>query len=175
VKRLEAVVGNCHVLDQCIEVLRRMDDETYATTGADEGSPVGAHFRHVFDHYQVLLGGLGGGRIDYDARRRDPRLERERGYAIDVALGLRNQLGHFTAEMGSRPLQVSTRSLADEEEPDWSGSTVQRELQFLVSHTVHHCALIKQILRQNGFETGMEFGLAPSTKGHLQRQAACAR
>ena len=112
-KRLEAVVGNCHVLDQCIEELRRMDDETYATTGADEGSPVGAHFRHVFDHYQVLLGGLAGARIDYDARRRDPRLERERGYAIDVALGLRNQLGHFTAEMGSRPLQVSTRSLAD--------------------------------------------------------------
>ena len=61
------------------------------------------------------------------------------------------------------------------QEPDWSGSTVQRELQFLVSHTVHHCALIKQILRQHGFEAGMEFGLAPSTKGHLQRQAACAR
>lgn len=174
-KRLEAVVGNCHVLDQCIEVLRRMDDETYATAGADEGSPVGVHFRHVFDHYQVLLGGLAGGRIDYDARGRDPRLEREREYAIGVALGLRNELSQLTAEMGSRPLQVSTRSLADEDEPDWSGSTVRRELQFLVSHTVHHCALIKQILRQHGFEAGMEFGLAPSTKGYLERQAACAR
>jgi uncharacterized damage-inducible protein DinB len=175
VKRLEAVVGNCHVLDQCVEVLRRMDDETYATAGADEGSPVGAHFRHVFDHYQVLLTGLADARIDYDARRRDPRLEQERGYAINVALGLRNQLSQLMAETGSTPLQVTTRSLADEEEPDWSGSTLRRELQFLVSHTVHHSALIKQILRQHGFETGMEFGLAPSTKGHLQRQAACAR
>jgi hypothetical protein len=150
-----------------------MDDETYATAGADEGSPVGAHFRHVFDHYQVLLGGLAGGRIDYDARRRDPRLERERGYAIDVALGLRNQLSHLTAEMGSRPLQVSTRSLADEEEPDWSGSTVRRELQFLVSHTVHHCALIKQILRQhglrgrNGIRPGAIHEGAPATSGSM--------
>ena len=174
-QKLEAVVGNCHVLDQCIEVLRRMDNETYATAGADEGSPVGAHFRHVFDHYQVLLGGLAGGRIDYDARRRDPRLEREREYAIDAALGLRNQLGQLTAEVGSRPLQVSTRSMADEEKPDWSGSTVRRELQFLVSHTVHHCALIKQILRQHGFDAGVEFGLAPSTKSHLRHQTACVR
>ncbi|HEY7027993.1 MAG TPA: DinB family protein [Gemmatimonadales bacterium] len=172
---MEAVAGNCQVLDQCIEVLRRMDDQTYATAGAIEGSPVGAHFRHVFDHYQVVLGGLAAGRIDYDERRRDPRLEQERGYAINVALGLRNELGHVTADLGSRPLQVSTRSLADEESPDWSGSTVRRELQFLVSHTVHHCALIKQILRQHGFDAGEEFGLAPSTKGHLRRQAACAR
>jgi uncharacterized damage-inducible protein DinB len=173
VEKLEAVAGNCHLLDQCVEVLRRMDDETYATAGADEGSPVGAHFRHVFDHYQLFLGGLAAGRIDYDARLRDPRLERERDYAIDLALGLRNQLSRFTADLG-RPLQISVRSMADEDEPDWSGSTVRRELQFLVSHTVHHCALIKQILRQNGFDAGAEFGLAPSTKSHLQRQTACA-
>lgn len=174
-KKLEAVVGNCHALEQCIEVLRRMDDETYATAGAEEGSPVGTHFRHVLDHYQILLGGLAGGRIDYDARRRDPRLEREREYAVNAALDLRDQLDRLTADSGQRPLLVSTRSLADEEEPDWSGSTLRRELQFLVSHTVHHCALIKQILRQHGFDAGMEFGLAPSTKGHLNRQAACAR
>ena len=172
---MEAVAGNCQVLDQCIEVLRRMDDQTYATAGADDGSPVGAHFRHVFNHYQVLLGGLPGGLIDYDARRRDPRLEREREYAIDTALDLRNQVSRLTAEMGSGPLQVSTRSMADAEESDWSGSTVRRELQFLVSHTVHHCALIKQLLRQHGFDAGEEFGLAPSTKSHLRHQTACAR
>jgi hypothetical protein len=174
VEKLEAVVGNCHVLDQCVEVLRRMDDETYVSAGADEGSPVGTHFRHIFDHYQLLLEGLVSGRIDYDARRRDPRLERERGQAIDVALGIRNQLNRLRADQGSHPLQVSLRSLAEENEPDWSGSTVRRELQFLVSHTVHHCALIKQILRQYGFDAGVEFGLAPSTKSHLQRQTACA-
>ncbi len=130
----------------------------------------------MFDHYQILLAGLPDGRIDYDARLRDPRLEREREYAIDLALDLRSQLSGLSAEWGPRPLQVSMRSLADNgEEPDWSGSTVQRELQFLVSHTVHHCALIKLILRQHGFNPGVEFGLAPSTQGHLRRQTACAR
>ena len=173
-ERLEAVVGNAQVLDQCVEVLRRMDDETYATAGGDEGSPVGAHFRHIFDHYQLLLAGLTSGRIDYDARGRDPRLEQERGYAIEVAIGLRDALNNVSADLGARHLQVSTRSLADNEMPDWSGSTVRRELQFLVSHTVHHCALIKQILRQHGFDAGEEFGLAPSTKSHLVRQSACA-
>src|SRR5262245_2986220 len=151
-----------------------MDDETYVTAGANEGSPVGAHFRHIFDHYQLLLEGLASGRIDYDARRRDPRLERERRHAIDVALGIRNQLNRITPDQGPHLLTVSLRSMADEDQPDWSGSTVRRELQFLVSHTVHHCALIKQILRQHGFDAGVEFGLAPSTKSHLQRQTACA-
>ena len=54
--------------------------------------------------------------------------------------------------------------------PDWRPSSVGRELQFLVSHTVHHYALIRLLLEDHGIYAGEEFGVAPSTLAH-QRAA----
>lgn len=175
--RLEAVTGNLIVLEQAVEALRRMDDATYREGGAAPGiSPVGVHFRHVFDHYRAFLAGLPEGRIDYDARDRAVPLERDRALAIATALGYLADLGRLPATLADRALQVSTRSVAgDDGAPDWSGSTVKRELQFLVSHTVHHYALIKELLRRAEFDAGEEFGVAPSTLAALRRDAACAR
>ena len=51
-----------------------------------------------------------------------------------------------------------------------SRSTLHRELQFLVGHSVHHFALIALILRQEGFDPGREFGVAPSTLAHWKRE-----
>jgi hypothetical protein len=47
-----------------------------------------------------------------------------------------------------------------------------RELQFLLSHTVHHYALMALILRLQGFNPAAEFGVAPSTLQHWERAAA---
>lgn len=176
-ERLEAITGNLIVLEQAVEALQRMDDTTYQDGGALPGiSPVGVHFRHVFDHYRAFLGGLAEGSIDYDARDRAVPLERDRALAIATALGFVADLGRIPASLGPRSLQVSTRSVAGEDSaPDWSGSTVKRELQFLVSHTVHHYALIKELLRRAGFDAGEEFGVAPSTLAALRRDPACAR
>ena len=44
-----------------------------------------------------------------------------------------------------------------------------RELQFLVSHTIHHYALIGVLLAAEGFDVSLEFpefGVAPSTLTH---------
>ncbi|MBK8005336.1 MAG: hypothetical protein IPK12_15750 [Gemmatimonadetes bacterium] len=174
--RLEAVTGNLIVLEQAAEALRRMDDATYMEGGAAPGiSPVGVHFRHVFDHYRAFLAGLPEGRIDYDARDRAVPLERDRELALAAALGYIMDLGRLPAELGARPVQVSTRSVAGaSEDPDWAPSTVKRELQFLVSHTVHHYALIKELLRRADFDPGVEFGVAPSTLA-ARRDPACAR
>jgi hypothetical protein len=71
---------------------------------------------------------------------------------------------------------VNTRSVAGADgEADWSQSSLKRELQFLVSHTVHHYALIKELLRRTGFDAGTEFGVAPSTIAAARRDPACAR
>jgi hypothetical protein len=45
-------------------------------------------------------------------------------------------------------------------------------LQFLLSHTVHHFALMALILRAQGADPGDDFGVAPSTLEH--RRAALA-
>src|SRR5262245_51244700 len=54
---------------------------------------------------------------------------------------------------------------------DWSISSLKRELQFLLSHTTHHYALIALALRSRGFEPGSEFGVAPSTLRHWRKTA----
>jgi len=174
--RLEALEGNLIVLQQAVEVLERLDDETYAAGGSEAGSPIGAHFRHVFDHYRAFLAGLANDEIDYDARERHTPLERDRRLAIATALGFARDLGRLPAHLADRPLRVSVRSLpGNAGSPDWSVSSLKRELQFLVSHSVHHYALIKQLLRQAGLDAGEDFGVAPSTIAALRSDAACAR
>jgi hypothetical protein len=162
--RMEAVEGNLIVLRQAVEVLGRMDDATYAEGGAAPGvSAVGVHFRHVLDHYRAFLMGLA---ID----------ESDRQLAIATALGFATDLARLPAALAARPLRVTVRSVAGADDaPDWSESTLKRELQFLVSHTVHHYALIKELLRRTGFDAGELFGVAPSTVAAARRDPACAR
>ncbi len=176
-ERLEAVEGNLIVLEQAAAVLRRLDDVTYASGGAAPGvSPIGVHFRHVFDHYRAFLAGLPEGQIDYDARLRQVPLEHDRALALATTLGFLTDLERLPASIGGRPVRVTVRSVAGADDgPDWSDSSVRRELQFLVSHTVHHYALIKDLFRRVGFDAGEQFGVAPSTLAALRQGAACAR
>jgi uncharacterized damage-inducible protein DinB len=175
--RLEAVDGNLIVLHQAADLLRRMDDATYATAGDEDGrSSVGTHFRHVLDHYRSFLMGLPEGRIDYDARERRGPLENDRSLAQATVLGFLTDIGGIPGDLATHPLTVSTRSVADRDNaPDWSQSSINRELQFLVSHTVHHYALIKHLLTRAGFDTGEDFGVAPSTIAAQRHAAECAR
>jgi uncharacterized damage-inducible protein DinB len=175
--RLEAVEGNLLVLRQAVEVLSRLDDDTYAHGGAAPGvSPVGVHFRHVFDHYRAFLMGLATDEIDYDARQRQVPLETDRAQAIATALGFVTDLARLPMDLADRPIRVTLRSVAGNAgAPDWSHSSLKRELQFLVSHSVHHYALIKELLRRSGFDAGDEFGVAPSTIAALPHPTACAR
>ncbi|HKX33601.1 MAG TPA: hypothetical protein VJ302_38335, partial [Blastocatellia bacterium] len=53
----------------------------------------------------------------------------------------------------------------------WSRSSIRRELQFLLSHTVHHYALMALALRVQGFQPGEEFGVAPSTLKYWRKSA----
>ena len=54
--------------------------------------------------------------------------------------------------------------------PQWSPSSIARELQSLKSHTTHHYALIAVLLRLQGIEPHEEFGVSMATI--RQRRAA---
>jgi hypothetical protein len=47
-----------------------------------------------------------------------------------------------------------------------------RELGMLLSHTVHHYALIAMLLRARGIEPPADFGVAPSTRAHWLESCA---
>ena len=168
------LVGGCvRVLEQGRALLERLDDRLYACA---EGLPVqsgaGSHVRHCLDFYQSLLEGVWAGRVDYNRRERDALVARDRACAaarIEIVI---EELRALADLPGDTMLLVSPE---DADTDAWCASTLARELQCLLSHTVHHYALVALILRLQGFEPGEEFGVAPSTLAHWRREALCAR
>ena len=156
---------NIRYLQQGLELLAALPDSLYVQVcAAAGGSNIGGHVRHILDHYQCFLDGLVTQRIDYDARRRDLRVESERTTAADALRATLRALDELHVEDGLRALEVRMDCGGSPEERHvWGGSSVARELQFLTSHTVHHYALIAAILRQAGHVPAPGFGVSPST------------
>jgi hypothetical protein len=164
-----AAARSIHYLEQGAELIRCLDGGLYANC---PNSPfpggVGAQLRHCIDFYDCLLTSLAAGRVDYTHRGRDPRLETDRDLAqkkIDALILALSRLGGEEAE---RELLVRTEASTGSAE-GWTRSTVRRELDFLVSHTIHHFALIVMLLDMHGFKIPQKlegFGVAPSTLRH---------
>jgi hypothetical protein len=171
------LVGECaQVLRQGIALLEQLDDKCYVeTAGLPIQSGVGAHFRHCLDFYNSFLAGVSIGRIDYNRRERDALVERDRAFAATRLRIVLAELASLRVTDGATPLVVALEGAAAG--AAWCASTVLRELQFLLSHTIHHYALVALVLRLQGFEPGAGFGVNPSTLQHWQQQqeALCVR
>jgi uncharacterized damage-inducible protein DinB len=160
---------NLEAIDQgvgLLESLLRTDAESDAGIGR-----VGPHFRHCIDFYDCFLAGLDLKRIDYDARDRSAAVESAPEPAVEALQRIRGRLD----ALGERDVEVRVRADAVTNEHAWTRSTVNRELLFLLSHTIHHYALIALLLRQDGIDVPADFGFAPSTLENQKRQAECAR
>ena len=166
------VNDNIRILKQGIELLKQIEDHQYSDVLTPLTSAgLGSHFRHSIDHYLSFLNGWESGEVDYDARERDEQLEKNRLYAIEV-------LEHIVAQLAGVDEDKKLRVQIDggsEGDNYWSDSTVKRELQFLLSHTIHHYALKAMILRTQGIDPGEEFGVAPSTLRYREKLAKCAQ
>lgn len=154
---------NVYFIEQGRALLRDLDDDLFSrSTGGQSG--VGAHLRHVIDCFRCFQRGLADGRVDYDSRQRDPLLEQDRKVADSALAEISQGLCELGPDDVSRRLEVKVDTVAWEDPAlHWHTSSLGRELQFLLSHTVHHYALIALLLRQRGFEPGADFGVAPST------------
>jgi len=168
------VSANLALLEQGRELVARLPDSAFAD-GDAAGKPVGPQFRHVLEHYSCFLAGIGTGRIDYDARQREAEIENDRAAATRRFQELSRQLsalgGDFDLEA---PTEARLECGIGAEEQQWSGSTIRRELHFLLSHTIHHYALIGLLLRARGIDVGDDFGVAPSTLKYWNLQVSCA-
>lgn len=166
---------NLAFLQQGRDLVTRLSSEAYSCTGHPVfGSGVGGHLRHVLDHYSNLLAGFPSGRVDYDARARELEIETVRAAALaridELIAGLQK-----LARENDRPLKVKMDCGEQTDTSSWwTDSTARRELQFLISHTVHHYALIRLILKIQGIDAGPQFGVAPSTLRH-HAQLSCAQ
>src|SRR5262249_23517176 len=76
------ITDNIEALKQGVELLERLDDRLYTEANQVLSiSGVGSHFRHCIDFYYSFLTGLDSGRINYDCRERDERIEMNRLFA----------------------------------------------------------------------------------------------
>ena len=68
--------ANLHFLRQAAALLNRLDDIQFSRPMESfHGSSVGGHMRHCIEHYRSFLNGIETGRVDYDDRPREERLE----------------------------------------------------------------------------------------------------
>lgn len=148
--------------------------EGFAARAADQyPALVGPHLRHVIEHFRALLTPAQPGVIAYDARARDPQLNR-------CPQTARRALGELRAALHRRDVTAATPVLVVgvagvHGEGEFSvPSTYGRELIYSAMHAVHHFALIKPHCVAAGVELAPDFGVAPATVQH-ERSLARAR
>ncbi len=165
---LAAVEGNCALLDQACSLLTHVPAATFAQRRANHSS-VGAHFRHVLDHYRALLDGWPARRVNYDARQRHPAIAQDPRAAVAAAQEICLELEAMSEDEGNVELEVHLDAGGGPDAFDWRRSTLGRELQFVASHTVHHFAIMRLLLEDEGMSVPAGFGVAPSTAAHGRR------
>lgn len=154
--------ANLSCLEQGVTFLEVIPQSTYSRKCPEIfGSSIGGHFRHNIDHYLAFMDGLESTRIDYDARERKTAVEEDPSEASRIMARLSAFLKQI--EKADLDQELSIR-MDDGGDSSWSRTTLRRELQFLLSHTIHHYALVVSIAARYGIDDFPEgFGVAPST------------
>lgn len=166
--------SNIYLLEQGLSLLEQIGDGLY--TNVPNGiakAGIGGHLRHCLDFYDSFLLGVRAGtpgKIDYDRRERNPLIEIDRLIAKAKIESTIATLGKLKLN-GQQALLVKLEGEQAQSESAWSDSSITRELQFLLSHTIHHYALIAMLLRLQGYDPPADFGVAPSTLKYWQANA----
>lgn len=160
------IADNTRVLDEMCDLVAGLDRDRFGSTG---GLPVasgpGGHVRHILDAYDCFLRGIGQRRVDFTARERDERTASDPEFASRRISRTAKALRAIRVP-ASTPLVVRAEDTAGDL---WVGSSVGRELQSLLSHTIHHLALVALVLRLRGVEPGETIGVAPSTLAYWKK------
>jgi hypothetical protein len=161
------------VFQQGCLFLDRVGDELYARR-LDGGvsASLGAHYRHVLDHFLCMAEGIRTGRIDYDARRRNPQLETSVACARLVTEELIGELGGLSSEVLRRDCAVTYSVGYGEADAEAARSNMAREVMFCVGHAIHHYAILRMVCVGVGVKLPYEFGVAPSTLKHQRTETA---
>lgn len=182
---IPTAVGALRVaLGQLGRAIERLSDAQYARADdAPLDGTIGGHTRHCLDHVRALIAAAehegdedgSGGLIDYDERARGTAIETDRAAALRAV----EELGRGLTRMGGagdRALSLRATIAADGANAG-AWSTLGREAVFVLSHTVHHQAIIAGLIRWQGGEVEPGFGFAASTlrAGRDGREGAAGR
>jgi len=161
------------VLRQGLALLETIDEDSYSRKEEGSwGSSIGAHYRHVLDHFLCFIEGLWDLGINYDHRGRSPEIETSVAVARAMTLELIEGLSAVSASVLKRQCTVIYNVGYGNTDGQKVRSVVGRELMFCVGHAIHHYAIMKLLSSLRAVALPYEFGIAPSTLRYQQAQAA---
>lgn len=142
-------------------LLGKLNEDQYQFSSSYlSGASIGQHIRHIIEFYTCLTKACEDNEaVNYDERKRDPVLERQPLEAKKVI----DQLIDF---LDKKEIKGETALQANREDKLCSiPSSFQRELAYCLEHSIHHQALVKVGLFEQGLSylTDDHFGVAPST------------
>ena len=154
-------------LDELDSMLAALTPAIYRAQSGGEfmHASVGAHVRHCLDHLAALTDGLASGVIDYDHRQRGTPIELDPTLACAEITRLRAALAHAVELPHDRPVAILCMA-GREGQAQRLASTLGRELAFVLSHTIHHQAMLRGMCVSLGVTMHNSFGFAPSTLAH---------
>jgi uncharacterized damage-inducible protein DinB len=160
------------LLDEMRRLVEALDDVQYALPAAGRSAGgIGGHVRHCLDHVTAWLTASCTGVCAYDRRARGTDIETNRRAALRA-------IGEVSAVVATVEPAVFDRDVTVETQLDRSGtmmttrSSVGRELVFVTNHTIHHNAIVAQMLQARGLDAAPRFGLAPSTPNDRRNRRA---
>jgi len=166
----EQMAGSASAIAGCLEACARCRVLVEAVTGSrpEAYRGIGPHLRHCLDHFTCFFRGEPGATVDYDARDRDERLERDPSHFLAALESVESRLRSLETAGVGRALSVRQEAASGGRMRTVS-STVERELMFLSSHTIHHIEIMSQIAARAGVEVPDGLGIAFSTESHMHR------
>ncbi len=160
------VKANTDALNQVSSLIELAPEAAYQSPPEGMTSSIGRHVRHVLDHYIAFQSGLESGEVDYDMRSRDSAVEKDSALAQEqiasVIDWIKAQISH------DKPVQMKTEVSVNEQECVVINSSLQRELIYLLNHTLHHAAYVSLMLRKMGINIDAHIGVAPATQTYLR-------
>ena len=136
------LIGGCmNCIEQCDQILSIVSQKNF-TDGSKGSSSIGAHIRHILDRFHCFFAGLTDASIDYDARKRDREIEQNLEAATFALASVARRIEQLKdSSLASEPICVKESVLPFSPAVETS-STVERELMGLITHSIHHLAII---------------------------------
>ena len=156
------IAGCINCIEQCDLILNIVTQENYID-GSKGSSSIGAHIRHILDRFHCFFAGLADASIDYDARKRDREIEQNLEAATFALASVARRIVQLReSAFGNELISVKESVLPSSPAVDIS-STLERELMGLITHSIHHLAIIALLAKSFGHQLDSDFGKAPST------------
>lgn len=164
---LKATQSSLKQIQLIVEMIEKEQQDTADNIYVEFG--IGCHIRHIIDHFLAMKNGMSDLIINYNQRHRDSLIETSSNEARATLLDLQVWLSGLSKE--NVQLVIEAEINCEQEENVKMFSNLERELLYLINHTIHHAAYIKLIAQQHKIILADAIGIAPSTATYFRQVA----